>query len=146
MLKTIGLVGMLTASAVHASTQKLRLLEPRDVYIDVYQNEVVHDPYLVPIDRHLNYGATFNLDLIVFKYESLSLYWLNQLHFDQAANSGHIKHAGWKYEMGVPIFEDEKGSRIELFKQHHSRHLLEEERDVHFPVYDRFGIRLRLYP
>lgn len=148
MFKIAGVFCFVAASVANAKPYdgKLRLLEPRDVYIDTYQNEVVHDPYLSPIDKYLKYGATFNVDVTVFRYDALSVFWLNKLHFDQASNSGHIKHAGWQYEIGVPVFEDDRGSRVELFKQHHSRHLLEEERGVHFPVYDRFGVRLRLYP
>ena len=146
MFRATCIVGSLLASSTYASPQKFKLLEPRDVYIDLYENETVHDPYVAPIDKYLKYGATFNLDFTVIRYDDLSLFWLNKLHFDQASNSGHIKHAGWQYEIGAPIYQDDKGSRIELFKQHHSRHVLEEERNVHFPVYDRIGIRLRMIP
>jgi hypothetical protein len=124
----------------------LHLLEPRDSYIDVYQNDTVRDPYLEPLDKTLGYGSTFNLDVDVLKYRGYGLYWNNQLFFDQETISHHIRHGGWRYEVGFVLFRtklsDRYFSKIELFKQHQSRHLLEDIRPVHFPVYDRTGIRL----
>lgn len=138
---------LLTSSlSTTATCAELRLLEPKDVYIDAYQNDTVHDPYLYPLDQRLGYGGAFNVDTNVIRYGKFSLYWLNKLHFDQDRVTGHIKHAGWQYELGIPLWMDKGTPRIELFRQHHSRHLLEETRSVHFPVYDRTGIRLRIYP
>lgn len=141
---TVSAILALMSSAAHGA--EFKLLEPRDVFIDVYKNETVHDPYLYPIDRTLGYGSTFNVDTNVVRYGKFSIFWLNKLHFDQSNANGHIKHAGWQYEVGMPLWIDRGVSRIELFKQHHSRHLLEETRSIHFPVYDRFGVRLRILP
>jgi hypothetical protein len=132
--------------SLSASAYEFKLLEPRDVSVEAYKYESINDPYLNPIDKLLTYGGAFNVDATVIRYGKFSIYWLNKLHFDQANPSGHIKHAGWQYEFGMPLYVDKGLPRVELFKQHHSRHVLEETRSIHFPVYDRFGIRLRLYP
>jgi hypothetical protein len=144
MRSLLVLIGF-TATTAMGQTQ-WRLLDPKDVHIDVYKNETVHDPYLDPVDQELSYGSGFNLDLNLVKYNGLGLYWNNLLHFDQSSKSGQIKHAGWQYEIGATLWQEEGQDRIQLFKQHHSRHVLEETRDIHFPVYDRYGIRVRVYP
>ena len=142
---------LLVSTAVEAKTFKvatdnLQILEPRDVYVDVYKNRTVHDPYISPDDKDLTYGSTFNLDLDMFKYKGYGLYWLNKLHFDESQADGRIKHAGWQYEVGAVIYckkwNDSYLSKVEVFHQHHSRHVLEEVRESHFPVYDRRGLRL----
>lgn len=145
MVRAIFLL-MLTLFSQKVIGRELFLLEPRDVYIDAFKYQSLHDPYLVPIDKDILYGAAFNTDFNVFRYKKIALYWKNRLHFDQAATSGHIKHAGWEYELGLPLWIDKGKPKIEFFKQHHSRHVLEEVRNVHFPVYDRIGIRVRLLP
>jgi hypothetical protein len=140
----VAMLAALVSFSAHA--RELRLLEPRDVYVEAYRYTSIHDPYLYPIDTSLKYGGTFNVDANLFRYGKFSIYFLNKLHFDQADPSGHIKHAGWQYELGMPLWVHEGQPKLEFFKQHHSRHILEETRPLHFPVYDRFGIRLRLMP
>lgn len=126
-----------------------RLLAPRDVYVDAYKNGVVHDPYLYPADQDLSYGMNFVMDMDIAKYKGYGVYMFNMLHFDQSDETGRIVHAGWKYELGLSLFptkRDKNRGQIEVFHQHHSRHILEQERDAHFPVYDRVGIRFRIWP
>lgn len=143
-LKVVILVPLLYTT--YARAEGWRLLAPNDIHIDAYRNETVHDPYLDPVDADLGYGAGFNLDLDMAKYNGYGLYWNNLLHFDQSDRTGQIKAAGWQYEVGATIWQEEGKDRIQIFKQHHSQHILEESRSVHFPVYDRYGIRLRIYP
>lgn len=144
------MVALVAFVSTSASAAEWRLLAPRDVYIDAYKNQTVHDPYLAPVDQDLSYGATFNIDADILKYRNWGLYTLNQVHFDQSGETGRIVHGGWQYEMGFSLFPTKKDparGKIELFKQHHSRHIFEDERPgVHFPVYDRFGVRLRIWP
>lgn len=140
------LIAIASILATKASGQNWRLLDPKDVYIDAYKNETVHDPYIAPIDKELRYGSNFNMDLDVVKYKGIGLYWNNLLHFDQSSTSGHIKHAGWQYELGLTVLQEDNIDRVQIFRQHHSRHILEETRKAHFPVYDRFGVRFRIYP
>lgn len=120
----------------------LKLLEPQEISIDAYKNEQVHDPYLEPLDGSLDKGAKFNLNLNVIKYRDYKLYWDNTLHFDQSNLDQQIKHAGWWYFIGATILPTNKfGGGMDLFFEHHSRHVLEQTRSQHFPVYDRYGIR-----
>jgi hypothetical protein len=144
-MKRIFILAGLISSNLYAKGN-WRLIAPNDIHIDAYKSETVHDPYLDPIDSELGYGAGFNLDLDIAKYNGLGLYWNNLLHFDQSSQSGQIKHGGWQYEIGAVIWQENGLDRVQLFKQHHSRHIFEETRNVHFPVYDRYGFRLRVYP
>lgn len=145
MVAKIAFIASMLVSQV-ALANKLYLLEPRDIYIETYKYSSMRDPYLYPIDKELEYGMSFNTDLTIARYGDFQLYWKNNLHFDQSSYSGHIKHAGWQYELGLPIFFNKKAPKIELFKQHHSRHVLEETRTTLFPVYDRYGLRFSIYP
>lgn len=147
---TVAIMVAVMAGQASAETYNVRgnwrILAPTDVHLDTYKNQHVHDPYLAPADQNLGYGANFNLDFDILKYKGLGLYWKNLLHFDQSLSSGQVKHAGWQYEIGATVYQVRGVPKIELFKQHHSRHILEEPREEHFPVYDRYGIRFRIYP
>lgn len=120
-----------------------RLLEPREVYIDVYENSVVNDPYLAPVDSKLTNGASFVTNFSILEYGKTQLYSENTLHFDQTI-SGKVKHAGWMYGLYLRPWSWNH-SAVELFQQHHSRHLFDESRPVHFPNYTRYGIRLTIF-
>lgn len=121
------------------------LLEPRDVNIVVYENKTVQDPYIYPDDRALKYGAAFNMDLNLARFNEYALFWKNELHFDQSEQDGKVKHAGWKYELGATALRWEGQTRLEIVAQHHSRHVFDEERPgVHFPNYTRYGVRIIL--
>jgi hypothetical protein len=148
-MKIVWLSLLCSTSVIAAEWQispNWRLLQPNDVHIDAYKNEVVRDPYLSPIDRDLSYGAGFNVDLDIIKYKGLGLYWNNLLHFDQSDKTGQIKAAGWQYEAGFTVLRVNELDKIQFFHQHHSQHILEEKRPTHFPIMDRYGIRLRIYP
>lgn len=136
----------LCATVANAQPSNWRLLAPNDMYIDMYHYETMHDPYLDPVDKDLTYGGGFNLNLDIAKYKGLGLYWNNLLHFDQSGRDGRIKAGGWQYELGMTVWQQNGFDRIQLFKQHHSQHIFEDTRPEHFPVYDRYGIRLRIYP
>jgi hypothetical protein len=120
------------------------LLEPRDVYIDTYHNDVVHDSYLAPDDATLGYGASFNTNFDVIKYNGYGLYWDNNLHFDQD-DTGQVRAAGWQYSLNLVIFRMDDKTKLEVFKQHHSQHIMDRTRPEHFPVYDRYGVRFVIF-
>jgi hypothetical protein len=125
-----------------------RLVKPREVFVDIYKYDgELHDPYLEPIDEDIRHGGTFNIDMDLVKYKGYGLYWDNQLFFDQSEATGKVRHGGWRYELGLTVYANQKGrAKVELFRQHESRHIFEDTRQQHFPVYDRFGIRVRVYP
>ena len=121
-----------------------RLLDPDVFAIEAYRNKAVHDPYLVPIDKGLGYGGNFQMDFSIATYRGLGLRMENLLHLDQSLEGGQVRHAGWQYGLYVSILTrpGTETPMVELLYQHHSRHVLEAERPgVHFPVYDRYGVR-----
>lgn len=126
----------------------LQVLQPKHIYVEGYQYQDMHDPYIAPIDQDLKYGGAFGTDLYLIQWDKhAGLYWNNELGFDQDQTNGHIKHVGWHYELGLDLLSDEEGnSKIQLFKEHWSRHVVEEVRPEHFPVYDRIGVRFNIYP
>jgi hypothetical protein len=142
LVLTLALVG------TSASAYDLQLAQPKRVYMEAYEYQDMYDPYLAPLDKEMKYGGTFGTDFYLIHHKSagVGLYWDNQLHFDQSERTGHVKHAGWKYEIGLSLLEAKGKPKLELFKQHWSRHVMEETRQEHFPVYDRWGFRINLYP
>lgn len=137
------LISSLFFKGTATSQSTLHLLSPEEISIDAYRNKTVHDPYLYPLDQHLSNGAKFNLNLNIIQYSDYKFYWNNSLHFDQSSLDQKIKHAGWWYFLGVTLLPKTKYSGgIDLFMEHHSRHILEETRENHFPVYDRYGIKI----
>lgn len=134
-------LSMADESTRTGSYSNFHLLDPSLVSIDSYEYEHLSDPYLVPYDRDIKRGAQFNLNLDVVKYKQFQVYWNNNLFFDQDGETGQVRHAGWHYKFGMPIFTH-GNARIELFREHESRHILDRSRDTHFPVYDRTGVTL----
>ena len=105
-----------------------------------------YDAYLAPVDTQISHGTNFVTNFDLLKYNKWGLYSLNKLHFDGAESIGRIVHAGWEYEQGITLFPNKSGAgKIEIFWQHHSRHILEDSRPGHFPLYDRYGVRLRIW-
>jgi hypothetical protein len=148
LLIALGYLMCLVASMCSrdAEAKEWHLIEPREVYLDAYDNGEVHDPYLYPDDATLGYGANFIMNFDVLKYGPYGLHWDNRLHFDQSRENGQVRHAGWEYGLYLTLLaRDDETPIIEAFHQHHSRHILDREREFHFPVYDRFGVRFVLY-
>jgi hypothetical protein len=145
MRKIIIATLLLLLSSTSYSTE-WQLLNPTESYIDVYRYKSLYDPYLDPVDQELKMGGNFNLSFDLVKYNDTRLYWHNDLHFDQSEQSGKVRHGGWQYEIGLSLFKlEQTGGGIEIFQQHHSRHIFEDTRDTHFPVYDRYGVRFKIY-
>ena len=107
------------------------ILDVDQVYVDAFKYEVNRDPYMP--EEKLKYGADFNLNLRILKY----IFWENSIHF--TGSDSQIREGGWKFRAGVPLFTPQ----IEAFYFHHSRHIMERERDSKaFPQKDAVGIRL----
>jgi hypothetical protein len=148
----IGIVGLIAAimcimAASDANAQEYRLLEPTQVSIEAYKYQDLHDPYTAPYDGTISQGAAFTTNLNIVRYHSLGLYWNNNLHFDQVQD-GQVRRAGWAYEFGANIFPWYGHNKVQLFKQHESDHILDvaSPTGLHFPVMDRYGIRINLLP
>lgn len=79
------------------------------------------------------------------------MYWDNEIHTEAVAST--VKTVGWKFEKGVEV-----NQYIDVYWNHHSRHVMDDEQPrvyrekdntlirPKFPVYDSIGIRLNLIP
>jgi hypothetical protein len=134
---------VLLAIAGSARAEEYKLLEPREISFEASKIQGVHDPYLTPVDRRLTHSGLFRTDFNLIRYQNYELFMDNDLHFDQA-DSGKVVHGGWKFEIGATLYRHQT-TAIEIYKQHHSRHIFEDTRPEHFPVRDAFGIRLQIY-
>lgn len=77
------------------------------------------------------------------------LYWNNRVHGE--GTDGQFQTVGWYYELGLDL------GKVQLFWQHHSRHVMDREQPYYwderretwkrakFPVEDSYGIRLIFY-
>ncbi len=139
------LLSLIILSSASSAFAQWHLLEPREVYMDAYKNDTIHDPYLAPEDADLGYGSNFITNFDIIKFKGYGLHWDNTLHFDQSDKDGQVRAAGWQYGLYLTVFRLNDKTKIEMFKQHHSQHILDRERDVHFPVYDRTGLRFVIY-
>jgi len=122
----------------------LSILAPTYMAVEAYETEHLHDPYLDPIDAEMKYGGNFLLDFNFVEYGYNNIYSKNLLHFDQSEESGQIKHAGWNYQLGATVWGNGTQA-IAIERQHHSRHILEDTRPMHFPVYDRNVLKFVLF-
>jgi hypothetical protein len=149
-MKLLRNLWMMTSIMVPASSawaeggSSFRLMEPSEVYIDAYQIDEMHDSYLAPIDQELKLGAAFVVDVDVLRYGHYGLWMNNKVHFDQSETTGHIRHGGWEFELGLTLIATEQKPLLSVIRLHHSRHLMEGSREEHFPVYDMTGIRLHI--
>lgn len=78
----------------------------------------------------------FNLNLIEFT-PSYRMYWDNEIY--GFTTTQQYRTAGWEWEAGFQL------DRVDLFWHHHSRHVLEQERDLSYPLHDRYGLRITFY-
>lgn len=77
-------------------------------------------------------------------------YWKNYLHTEGV--SSRVATVGWQWDFGLHLHKN-----VDLFYQHHSRHVTDTEqpqwydeeagtlRRQKFPVEDAYGVRLRFY-
>lgn len=135
----IGMIGLLT-SQIALSTE-YSLLEPRKASVDIYEYQALRDPYIYPEDTNIKYGGTFNLDMNILRINDYKFYWENGLFFDQSQRDGKVKHAGWHYKFGLTLFKG-KTATVEAFKEHQSRHVFDQTREMPFPFYDRAGVSI----
>jgi hypothetical protein len=103
--------------------------------MEVQKYQRLNDPYLYPTDADIAHGGEFHLNWNWIRVGSVSLYSQNMLHFLQSGKDGRVKLGGWQYEQGLSF------GKIEIFKYHHSIHIMEDTRPTHFPNTDHIGIR-----
>lgn len=121
------------------------LLEPREVSVDAFRYKDLEDPYLAPVDQEIKQGGSFRVDFNFLRLGNYRLFMDNRLHFDQVGEKGPVKHAGWQYELGGTLLNISGRDLVEGFLAHHSRHVLDESRQTHFPNSTSYGLRLILF-
>lgn len=66
----------------------------------------------------------------------------NILFFDSTVHGQTTKHqfktVGWDYKIGAQV------GGVEIYWRHHSQHILDSSSPLGYPVYDSFGIKLKL--
>ena len=124
--------------STNVTAKEYRLLEVEHFDMGYQEFKNQRDPY-VPDTTNMKYRASTNFRLGLAR----TLYWDNNLH-TEAVRSGTVKTVGWHWIMGVRLTK-----MIDLFQEHHSRHVVEEYRATKngrntFPVEDSYGIRITI--
>jgi len=127
-----------TSTFAQEKQYNYRLLDVE--YFDMRYQQFDHnrDPYAPEYDGKWAYRAAADFRLNFME----SIYWDNTLH-TEALRSGPVKTVGWRWELGLRL-----SNNIDLFHEHHSRHIMEEDRDSRngsnvFPVEDSYGLRIK---
>jgi hypothetical protein len=100
------------------------------------------DPYTPQYTGQWKERAALKWNVSVLDF----LFWENNIHTETVRTSGQVKTLGWHWQFYAPVPLTER--RVELFADHHSRHVVEEEPEDRFtgsdfPVEDSYGIRIK---
>lgn len=120
---------------------KYHLLSVEDFSTSFAKFEHQRDPYLPQYDGQWTYRARADFNVAVMH----TLYWHNSVH-TEAAESGPVKTVGWHWILGLRL-----NKYMDLFHEHHSRHVMEEDPPQRydgktsgvFPVEDSYGIKFK---
>ena len=99
------------------------------------------DPYVPEYTNKWKDAAAIKFRIGLFRGK---VYWNNNVH-GETVDTGVFQIVGWQWEMGIRITK-----QVSLFRDHHSRHRLEDRPEKRFkegsqfPVEDRYGIRFIL--
>lgn len=132
------LIVLLSLISANAFAAEYRLLDVEHFDIRYQEFKNMRDPY-VPDTTDWKYRVSTNFRLGLAK----TIYWDNNVH-TEAVQSGTVKTVGWHWILGLRV-----SKYIDLFAEHHSRHVMEEYRptkDGHnvFPVEDSYGIKITI--
>lgn len=94
--------------------------------------EALRDPYF-PNKDDWNNSTNFHFRIGLLK----AFYWDNVIHMEM--DQSQVRAGGWEWTMGLRVF-----SWMDVVKYHHSRHVMEESRQMKFPVEDSYGIKIYL--
>lgn len=127
-----------------SSAREYRLLELDRLDFEYSQfDKSTRDPYVPEYTGAWRDRAALDWDLQLLEFG----YWRNKVHTETAGEVGIVRTVGWKWEAGVEV-----GKYFDLFRAHHSRHVMEKEpthkfdnASSQFPVEDSYGVRFHLY-
>ncbi len=130
-----------------ANAQEWKLLDVDSMNIEVARFKCNREP-MTPQYNCADYtgrvSANFNLRVAEVAY------WDNNVHTEAIEST--VKTVGWQYELGLHITKS-----IDLYWEHHSRHIMEGEQPLHvnertgvvgrdrFSLEDSFGVRFIFY-
>jgi hypothetical protein len=127
------LISLFLLFSTSAFSGEFRLLNVDALNFEVTKIETKRDPYYKSHDpsEDWDWGAALNWNVRFVEY----LYWSNRFHLDYDTQ---VRHVGWKFEAGLNCTK-----YFDIFWQHHSQHMLEmENKEIEFPLDDRYGIRI----
>lgn len=143
MNKLLWLVLMFSSSAFAQNKySQYRLLSIEDFNISYAQFDHQRDPYLPHYDGQWAYRARADFNVAIMH----TLYWHNSVH-TEALKSGPVKTVGWHWILGLRL-----NKYMDLFHEHHSRHVMDEDPPVRydgdttgvFPVEDSYGLKFKI--
>lgn len=132
--------------AVASQADARQLIQLEELYMSgASMNPASRDPLAPQYTGYWESRAALKMKFNVLG----ALYWDNDVHTEAA--DGAPKTVGWHWVLGVRV-----NPQIDLFEEHHSRHLMDEAsptermypdyRTHHtFPVEDSYGVRFNIY-
>lgn len=125
----VGLILLSTKAFAFDHDYTYKLVDVDRLSVEHKWYETNRDPYFP--DKN---DWTTKTDL----YWSVRLYrifWDNDVHMGM--DKSQVRTVGWQYILGIHITD-----WLDLVKDHHSRHVMENTLPQHFPVEDSYGFRL----
>lgn len=119
-------------------------LVPQYVGMEVHDYKLINDPYVYPRDHELKWGGVFRTDFHLLDLGKAYIFDNNKVSFEESKVTGRILHGGWEFYLGTG-YQLSEHQIIEIGKYHHSYHVFEDTRDVHFPTADSYYINMVIY-
>ena len=130
-----------TGIAALSYGDELHVLSLREFSMDAYKIGNNRDSYYQYADptedegeRWLG-GAAVNFDLDLVGTRDWGLRWDNRVHGE--GTEAQFRTVGWQYRLGLQL-----GPKFSLYHEHHSRHVLDADRDDKFPLENFYGARV----
>jgi hypothetical protein len=107
-----------------------KLVDVNRLSLEHKQYQINHDPYFPGMEKNWTTKTDLYWDVRLWR-----IFWDNDLHMGM--DKSQVRTVGWKFIMGIHVTD-----WLDIVKDHHSRHVLEDRRDGHFPVEDSYGFRI----
>ncbi len=131
--------------AQRAQGDELHIMSLRDFDLDYSSIRNHRDSYLQYDDCYkdtgnecFRYGIATDFTIDLVGQGNYGLYWGNRVH--SAATNAQMREIGWMYELGLQL-----GPDVQIYADHHSRHVLDADRPERFPLDNFYGIRVTFY-
>jgi hypothetical protein len=141
-MKSIILLALLWAGTAQAGDYRLLDVDRLDLEYGKFV-PTTRDPYVPQYAGRWRDEIALQWDVTLLQWG----YWRNHVHTETTDPSGSVTTVGWQFELGVHL-----GDRVDVYREHHSRHVMEAEPEhrfeaahAQFPVEDLYGVRLHIY-